>query len=143
MNTVPQRARTLLAMLALGFTVAAVSASVVQAGPSVPAGFSAQQWKASQVRSEALNRQYHLGAYSRSKVDDRAALRALMLRSDALNQKYHLGRYAVPAARTGSRFDWGDAGIGAAAAFGLVLVALGLTAIITRRSRGPRPSVAA
>lgn len=44
------------------------------------------------------------------------AMRALMLRSEALNRKYHLGRYAVtPLARQSGGFDWGNAGIGAGA----------------------------
>jgi hypothetical protein len=56
-----------------------------------------------------------------------AAMRALMLRSEALNRKYHLGRYAAaPLSRPSVGFDWGDAGIGASAILGLVLFAGGV-----------------
>jgi hypothetical protein len=65
---------------------------------------------------------------------DAAAMRALMLRSEALDRKYHLGRYAVaPLARQSGGFDWGDAGIGAAAILGLVLFAGG--AVLGTRKR--------
>jgi len=63
-------------------------------------------------------------------------VRAVMLRSDALNRKYHLGRYAVTSAtRQSGGFDWGDAGIGSAATLGLVLTAMAVTAG-ARRYRG-------
>jgi hypothetical protein len=56
-----------------------------------------------------------------------AAMRALTLRSEALNRKYHLGRYAAsPLSRPSVGFDWGDAGIGASALLGLVLFAGGV-----------------
>jgi len=65
---------------------------------------------------------------------DAAAMHALMLRSDALNRKYHLGRYAAaPLPRQSGGFDWGDAGIGAAAGLGLVLFAGG--AVLAGRKR--------
>ena len=66
---------------------------------------------------------------------DAAATRALMLRSEALNRKYHLGRYAVtPLTRQSGGFGWGDAGIGAAAILGLVLFAGGVL-LATRKRR--------
>jgi hypothetical protein len=47
------------------------------------------------LRSEALNKKYHLGTYSRAPQGMTApAYRAQMLRSEALNKKYHLGTYS-------------------------------------------------
>ena len=62
----------------------------------------------------------------RNSGGESAAVRALMLRSEALNRKYHLGRYAVaPVARQSGGFDWGDAGIGAVSILGLVVLSGG------------------
>jgi hypothetical protein len=62
------------------------------------------------------------------------AERALILRSDALNRKYHLGRYAiVRPTRQASGFDWGDAAIGVGALLGLVLCVGGATLEVRRR----------
>ena len=102
----------------------------------VPKGYSAQEWNAIQLRSEALDQKYHLGVYRTANVggDSTQAERALMLRSDALNRKYHLGRYAiVRSTRRASGFDWSDVGIGAAALLGLALLAGGATLGVRRR----------
>jgi hypothetical protein len=119
-----------VSVVVLGATLGGIAASGVQAGTAtVPRGFSAQEWNAIQLRSEALDQKYLLGAYRIAKGDGAQAERALMLRSDALNRKYHLGRYAiVRQTRQASGFDWGDAGIGSAATLGLVLAAIGATA---------------
>ena len=50
-----------------------------------------------ELRSEALNRRYHLGEFPlrTSSTDTKLSWqRALFLRSDALNRKYGLGAYA-------------------------------------------------
>jgi hypothetical protein len=49
--------------------------------------------RALMIRSEALNRQYHLGTYSPSAFAN-AQNRAIRLRSIALNRQYHLGAFA-------------------------------------------------
>jgi len=71
-------------------------------------------------------------------------LRALEIRSDALNRKYHLGRYAhVQPVRTGGGFDWGAATVGAGAAAATItgLGALVLTVRSPRvRGRQARPA---
>jgi hypothetical protein len=89
----------------------------------------------------------------------KAEYRALMLRSEALDQKYGLGKFAPtvssspitsekttglvqpfsahdePVVVSNDGFDWGDAGIGAAALFGTML--LGAAGALTiRRHRG-------
>ena len=49
------------------------------------------------LRSQALNRIYHLGPYahtSPAKVEVSQAVHALMVRGQALNRIYHLGSYA-------------------------------------------------
>jgi hypothetical protein len=129
----------------LGATLGAVVVGGAQAGTTtVPTGFSAQQWNALQIRSQALDQKYHLGAYRSTSVggDSAQAERALMIRSDALNRKYHLGRYAiVRPTRQASGFDWGDAGIGSAATLGLVLAAIGAT-VGARRYRVQRSATA-
>jgi hypothetical protein len=83
----------------------------------------------------------------------KAEYRALMLRSEGLNKKYGLGQWATTrpivsekvgglelpppsatqVASSGNEFDWNDAGIGAAAVFGTVLLGAGLVLTIRRR----------
>jgi hypothetical protein len=67
----------------------------------------------------------------------KAESRALMLRSEALNKKYHLGAFAVspPVVAAEDGFAWSAFIIGAAAALGLVLLAGGAVAG-GRRGRG-------
>jgi hypothetical protein len=89
-----------------------------------------QQWKAMQARDTALDRYYHLGRYSPQAVAQQAQNRSWQ----AANQYYHLGRYAV--VRVPSRFDWPDAGIGAGAMLGAILLGGGLTTAIRRRTVG-------
>jgi hypothetical protein len=76
----------------------------------------------------------------------KAEYRALMLRSEALNQRYGLGKQkaaAVASQATNSirGFAWGAFGIGAAAMFGLALVAGGFAVrqrlLATRRRLAP------
>jgi hypothetical protein len=148
------------AAVAIGVVLVAALASVAQASESPPS--SAQLAKALQVRGDALNRVYHLGAYATSASSGAAARRALEIRSDALNRVYHLGAYATSASsgaaarraleirgdalnaryhlgryavisQTGG-FDWADAGIGAASMFGLIVAAGGLF-LVSRRHR--------
>jgi len=129
--------RKLSAVAAAAALVGAVAGQAQAGSGNIPQGFTAQEWNAIQLRSEALNQKYHLGAYSTA-GDSAQAERAIMLRSEALDRKYHLGRYAVVnTPRQSNGFDWGDAGIGSAATLGLVLIGIGL-AVGARRVRGVR-----
>lgn len=145
MATVTRQIWALAGTAALACALAGMFAGVGQATTRVPRGFTAQEWRAIELRSEALNRNYHLGAFRNVNTDAAEAERALMLRSDALNRKYHLGRYlhrgasssASPSPRVvkSSGFDWRDASIGGAATLGLLLIAGGTTALAVRRRR--------
>jgi len=115
-------------------TVSALTAlaGVAEAATSTPASMSGPEGRALLLRSEALNEQYGLGAHRASAqgVTAAASSDALLLRSEALNEKYGLDKQkavAVPAQPTTSTrgFAWGAFGIGAAAMFGLVLLAGG------------------
>jgi hypothetical protein len=130
-------AALLTAVAALAFF-----AGSVQGANSRPAGMTKAEYRALMLRSEAPNRQYGLG----SGTDKQAAMgsqeyRALALRSKALNAKYGLGGAhvvastppAVTVAENG--FVWGDFAIGAAAIFGLLLVATGVFAATRRIPR--------
>ena len=134
------RISTLAAMIG----VAVALAAPIQASSSKPAGMSKAEYRALMLRSDGLNRIYHLGKYSRVPAGMTAAeYRALMLRSKALNEKYHLGAFA-PATRlvtADGGFSWSAFGIGAAATLGLVLVASG--AIVSGRHgrRVPRTRI--
>ena len=134
-------AALLTAVAALAFF-----AGSVQAANSRPAGMTKAEYRALVLRSEALNKQYHLGAYSRLPQSMTAAeYRALMLRSEALNKKYHLGSWAVPPASTtvgtGGGFAWSAFGIGAAAMLGVVLLASGAIVGSRHGRRAPRPRI--
>jgi hypothetical protein len=97
-------------------------------------------YRALMLRSQALDRIYHLGAYNPIPAGITGAeYRALMVRSEALNKKYGLGPQNTAAPRTQATaaggFSWTAFGIGAAAAVGLVLL---LTAAIAARRPGNR-----
>jgi hypothetical protein len=63
-------------------------------------------------------------------------LRALEIRSDALNRKYHLGRYAhIPPAHPAAEFDWSAAAVGSGSTVA-ALAALGAVALTVRASGG-------
>ena len=121
------------ATLMVGFLLAIAFTATAQAG-GAPQGMTAQQWKALRARAAAMNRYYRLGRYSPAAVAQRADER----RAQATERYYHLGRYAV--IETASGFQWSDAGIGAGAVLGTILVTGGL-AVTLRRRGGGKPSV--
>ena len=144
---VTHKIKAAAATLTVGFLLAIAFAGAAQAGN----GTSAQVMKALQARSDAWNRFYHLGAYSQSTAAvqrrsdawnryfqlgayGRAAAAAEQRRSEATNRYYRLGRYAVVGET--SRFVWSDAGIGAGAMLGLIMLAGGLTVVVRRRGAG-------
>jgi len=131
------------ATLMVGFLLAIVFASTAAAG-------NGTALKAERARADATNRFYHLGLYSpaltraaekaRADATNRfyhlgryspAVLQAERAKANATNRYFHLGRYAV--IETSSSFQWSDAGIGAGAMLGAILLAGGLTATIRRR----------
>jgi hypothetical protein len=120
-----KRLLSIVCALTLGFALAGAA----NAAANVPSGYTAQQWRADQLRSQGLDRKYGLGTQT--------WLRALRIRSDALNRKYDLGRYALPSpvVQATSSFHWGDAGIGAAAALGTLLVGVAVVMGARRRPR--------
>jgi hypothetical protein len=131
-----------VAALLTAVAVLAFFAGSVQAANSRPAGMTRAEYRALMLRSEALNRQYGLGSGTyKPAAMGWQEYRALVLRSKALNAKYGLGGAhvvastspAVTVAENG--FMWGDFAIGAAAMFGLVLVATGLFAATRRIPR--------
>jgi hypothetical protein len=117
------------AMLMVGFLLAIAFSATAQAGSGTRQGLTAQQWKAVRARALATDRHYHLGAYSPAAVARQAEER----RGQAANRYYHLGSYAV--IDTSSAFQWNDAGIGAGAMLGTILVAGGLAVAVRRRGK--------
>jgi len=110
----------------IGAVLGTIAAFVALAGSAT----TKAEYRALMIRSEALNKKYHLGIYSRAPQGMTAPeYRALMIRSEALNKKYHLGSWAIsPASATVSTaggFSWSAFGIGAAAMLGVVLLASG------------------
>ncbi len=125
-----QRIKATAATLTVGFLLAIAFATTAQAGNGVPNGMTAQEWRAVQAHDQALNRYYHLGAYSPRAEAQRAEER----RSQGADQYYHLGRYAV--IRVASGFAWVDAGIGAGAMLGAIMLVGGLAVAVRRRVVG-------
>ena len=120
------------ATLMVGILLAVAFAATAQAGGG-SGGLTAQQSKAVRARAQAMDRYYHLGAYSPAAV----ARQAEKLRGQATDRYYHLGSYAVIEAS--NPFQWSDAGIGAGAMLGTILVAGGLAVALRRRGAG-KPS---
>jgi len=83
------QARTVLGIAGAALALV-VPASQAAAGVKHQA--TSPQIRAIMLRSQALNRKYHLGAYAPK--PSKAQNRAIMLRSRALDRKYHLGAYA-------------------------------------------------
>jgi hypothetical protein len=126
--------RTIATVLAL-IAALVILAGSAQAG-SRPAGMSKADYRALLLRSQALNEKYGLGGATAGTPAGmtRAEYRALLLRSEGLNRKYGLGDSPVavapeaPTVVASDGFAWGDFGLGAAAMFGLILVAGGIVA---------------
>ena len=137
MNTTTRK-HTIAAMLSV-IGALLILGETAQAATSKPAGMSNAEHRALLIRSEALNKKYHLGTYSTVPHGmTTAAHRALELRSEALNKKYHLGTYSTA---TAAGFSWSAFGIGAAAVVGLVLLASGTIAVGRHGWRTPRTRI--
>ena len=74
----------------------AISGVALAAGTIRTDGVEPGWQKALRMRSEALNRKYHLGSSEQRAAADATPTwaKALAIRSEALNRKYHLGKYA-------------------------------------------------
>ena len=74
----------------------AVSGVALAAGTITTDGVEPGWQKALSIRSEALNRKYHLGSSQQRAAADAIPewVQALAIRSEALNRKYHLGKHA-------------------------------------------------
>ena len=112
-----------------------------------PTGMTKAEYRALMIRSEGLNQRYGLGQYSQQAI--------------VRNKLGEIGAWAVPSTQqknttplvseklagldlqpattsaSGGGFDWNDAGIGAALAFGFVV--LGVGSLLTVRSQQHKP----
>jgi hypothetical protein len=128
-STTHKIAVVLAALIAL-----AALTGIAQAGNSKPAGMTKAEYRALVIRSEALNEKYRLGEWKNApKGMTPAEYDALMARSEGLNKKYGLGRWSTASSNrvttvATNGFSWAAFGIGAASAFGLVLLTGGLVA---------------
>jgi hypothetical protein len=140
--------RRTLAALAIGAVLAGETATAASAG--VPEGMTKAEYRALQIRSEALNNLYgnavtrlspaqfaaywNAGAWRLSPDE----FNALVVRSEALNNLYGKTLQAsTPVASTSAStsFAWDDFGTGMAAAFGLVLLTGGLAVAVRTGTR--------
>jgi hypothetical protein len=88
--------------------------------------------RALELRGEGMNARYGLGS---AQAPEAEYLRALEIRSEAMNARYGLGTAAPRATVAEGGFDWVDAGIGVAAAFGLMLLTGSAAVVLRRRGR--------
>ena len=139
--------RRTLAALAIGAVLA--GATAIAASATVPEGMAKAEYRALQIRSEALNNLYgnavtrlspaqfaaywNAGAWRLSPDE----FNALVVRSQGLNSYGKTLQASTPVASTSAStsFAWDDFGIGMAAAFGLVLLTGGLAVAVRTRTR--------
>ena len=139
--------RRTLAALAIGAVLAGATVTAASAG--VPEGMTKAEYRALQIRSEALNNLYgnavtrlspaqfaaywNAGAWRLSPDE----FNALVVRSEGLNSYGKTLQASTPVASTSAStsFAWDDFGIGMAAAFGLVLLTGGLGVAVRTGTR--------
>ena len=133
-----------LAIIGMVFAGLMLSSASAWAQPTGP---TKAEYRALMIRSEGLNQRYGLGQYS--------------LQAIVRNKLGEIGAWAVPSTEpknttplvseklagldlqpattstSGGGFDWNDAGIGAALAFGFVV--LGVGSLLTVRSQQHKP----
>jgi hypothetical protein len=112
--------------------VAGIAAAAMGLGSAIaaspPAGMSEQEYRAEQIRSQALNDLY--GAPEVTSAY-KAMVRADRIRGEAMNRLARSGVFNAPVpvvtdTVAGDGFDWADFGIGLGAMLGLALLAGGL-----------------
>jgi hypothetical protein len=108
--------------------------------PSASAGATPTWRHALAVRSEARNRDYHLGRFAvpaaAATTATPAWLKALAARGRAMNQRYSLGTYAGSRSRVDVK-TYAAIGVGIAA----LLAALTIAAAFARRTSRPKSRV--
>jgi hypothetical protein len=121
------------ATLMVGFLLASAFVATAEAGNSRPHGLTVKQFMAVQARAKAMDRYYQIGAYSPAALVQKAE----KAKAQAEDQYYGLGTSYV--VESTSPFQWSDAGIGAGAMLGAILVAGGLAIVLRRRGRSAVP----
>ena len=139
--------RRTLAALAIGAVLAGATATAASAGE--PQGMTKNEYRALQIRGEALNNLYG-NAVTRLSPAQFAAywnagasrlspgeFNALVVRSEGLNSygKSLQASTLVASTSASTSFAWDDFGIGMAAAFGLVLLTGGLAVAVRSGTR--------
>jgi hypothetical protein len=123
-----------IAVVLAALVALAALTGIAQASNSKPARMTKAEYRALVIRSEALNEKYRLGEWKNvPKGMTPPEYHALMARSEGLNKRYGLGKWSTASSSrvttvATNGFAWGAFGIGAAAAFGIVLLAAGLVA---------------
>ena len=112
-----------------------------------PSGMTKAEYRALMLRSEALNQRYGLGQYSQQAINNKlgeigawAVPSKQQTESTPLVSEKLAGLDLQPAttSTSGSGFDWNDAGIGAALAFGFVVLGVG-SLLTVRHQHKPIP----
>jgi len=112
-----------------------------------PAGMTKAEYRAMMIRSEALNQRYGLGQYSQQAINDKLgeigawAPSSQYADSTPLVSEKLSGLGVGEPTTTASSdkgFDWNDAGIGAALAFGFVVLGVG-SLLTVRQQHKPIP----
>jgi hypothetical protein len=139
--------RRTFAALAIGAVLAGATATAASAG--VPGGMTKAEYRALQIRSEALNNLYGNAVTRLSSAQFAAdwnagasrlspeAFNALVVRSEGLNSYGKTLQAATPVTLTSAptSFAWDAFWIGMAAAFGLVLLTGGLAVAVRTGTR--------
>jgi hypothetical protein len=96
-----------------------------------PAGEPKNQWPFTRLVSDRAARSVAAAAASRTDVA-----------GEPKNEAPFTGSVSTPAVvvQTSDGFDWGDAGIGAAASLGLAFIAVGASALLSANGRRPHES---
>lgn len=147
-----------IARIAAGIVLAALTAAPAYGAAGRPPEMSPQEYRATLVRSGALNALYGL---EKPRGMSHAEYRASLIRSTALNERYGLpvgltpdaitrlygvrvvestptGTPAVPVVAAAQGFDWTDAAIGAGVVAGLVLIGAGGAVAVRRHDHFSR-----
>ena len=111
-----------------------------------PPGMTKAEYRALMLRSEGMNQRYGLGQYSQQAINDKLGeIGAWAVSSPQqtntkplVSEKLAgLNLSSTSTNTSGDGFDWSDAGIGAALAFGFVV--LGVGSLLTVRSNQHKP----
>jgi hypothetical protein len=113
----------------------------------MPTGTTKAEYRALMLRSEGLNQKYGLGQYSQQAIDNKLgeigawAVSSPQQKDTAPLVSEKLAGLDLQPATTstsGGGFDWNDAGIGAALAFGFVILGVG-SLLTVRQQHKPVP----